>query len=422
MPDSHLPQLLASPAIDVLAPPHEAKELHLLQQARSLFDSGFYDHALLDIWNAAVHNLRRRVEAYGVDLFISVVKNESGRKRYDANGDTLADRWSDVDDLVLIAGSTQLGLLNPKAGKALEMINWMRNHASPAHDSDHSVGQEDVIAHALILQKNLFQVPMPDPGHSVSGLFDPVKTLPMGADEIALFRDQIKTLRTADLRIAFGFMLDLLGRGDEPALFNVTQLFPSVWERAGDDLRKATGLRYHTLTVNPSTDESGDKQARARILDFLVGVGGVKYIPDAPRARIYRKAAKALAEAKDTSYGWSSEVAAARTLNQFGPYVPNIAFEEVYQEILAVWCGNYWGRSQAYAQLAEFFRSLSTDQVRRIVQMFVANERVRSELFQATPRGQAITLLGELRAKLTIEAHKTELDLAIDSVRALNAG
>ena len=53
---------------------------------------------------------------------------------------------------------------------ALEMINWMRNHASPAHDSDTIVTNEDVIAHALILQKNLFEDGLPDPGHSPAGL------------------------------------------------------------------------------------------------------------------------------------------------------------------------------------------------------------------------------------------------------------
>jgi hypothetical protein len=47
----------------------------LLAQARRFFDGGFYDHALLDIWNAAVSNLRRRVEAYGVDISSRLSKN-----------------------------------------------------------------------------------------------------------------------------------------------------------------------------------------------------------------------------------------------------------------------------------------------------------------------------------------------------------
>src|SRR5690606_14014808 len=119
------------------------------------------------------------------------------------------------------------------------------------------------------------------------------------------------------------------------------KLLPEVWERTSDDLKRVAGLRYHALTVDPGSDESGDKGARERALDFLVQTGGVQFIPDAARASLYRRGARVLAEAKDASYGWEAETVAAKTLGQLGPHVPSIAFEEVYQEILAAWCGNY---------------------------------------------------------------------------------
>jgi hypothetical protein len=223
--ESNLPKLLDINTSDHF-PILVEHENDLLAQARQLFDAGFYDHSLLDIWNAAIYNLRRRVEAYGIDLFLSVIKDESGRKKYDANGETISERWEGVDQIVLITGATRLGLLNKKAGKSLEMINWMRNHASPAHDSDHKVEKEDVIGLILILQKNLFEAPMPDPGHSISGLFDPISSSNLDEQQLDILRDQIRALRQADLRVAFGFMLDLLSKGEEPALKNVEALFP----------------------------------------------------------------------------------------------------------------------------------------------------------------------------------------------------
>jgi hypothetical protein len=188
----------------------------------------------------------------------------------------------------------------------------------------------------LILQKNLFEAEMPDPGHSVSGLFDPVQSSKLSEENLDLLRDQIQGVRMGDLRIAFGFMLDLLCAGEEPAYSNVQRLFPTVWQRAPEELRKAAGLRYYSFTVDPTSDTSNDSAAKTRLLEFLTQVEGIQYIPDAVRARIYRRAVQELAKAKDASYGWSNEVAAARTLAQFGPFVPSIAFEEVYQEILAV--------------------------------------------------------------------------------------
>lgn len=414
----HLPAILEEGSGDNF-PALVERETDLLSQARKLFDAEFYDHALLDIWNAAISNLRRRVEAYGVDLFQSVVKEEPGRKKYNSEGETLAERWSGVDDLTLIAGATNLGLINKKAGKSLEMINWMRNHASPAHDSDHKVEKEDVIGLVLILQKNLFETSLPDPGHSVSGLFDPIKKSELGDEEIELLVDQINGLRVADIKVAFGFMLDLLCKGEEPALSNVWELFPVVWERANEDLRKAAGLRYHGYKLNPESDDSEDKGAAVRILDFLTEISGIRYIPDGARAAIYRRAAKKLASAKDTSYGWASEQRAAKTLKQFGPHVPSIAFTEVYQEILSVWCGNYWGRSTAFVSLKEFIDTLNSKKVMELAGMFRDNERVRAELFQSKPKKQAIALLKSLKDKVSIEAHKNEIDEIIEEVNSL---
>lgn len=416
--EDHVPAIL-HPAKKSEFPAVVRREAGFLAQARKLFDAGFYDHALLDIWNAAVSNLRRRIEAYGVDLFQSIVKEEPGRKKYDLEGETLAERWAAVDDLTLISGATNLGLLNKKAGKSLEMINWMRNHASPAHDSDHKVEKEDVIGLVLILQKNLFETPLPDPGHSVSGLFDPIRKSRLENQQIDLLSDQINGLRRADIKVAFGFMLDLLCKGEDPNLANIAELFPLVWKRANDDLRKTAGLRYHKYKLDPGSDESGDSGAAIRILDFLTRVSGINYIPDGARAAIYRRAAKNLADAKDMSYGWASEDRAAKTLKQFGPHVPSIAFTEVYQEILAVWCGNYWGRSSSHIYLRGFIETLNTKRIMELASMFRDNDRVRSELFQKTPKAKAIDLLNELRAKVTIVAHKDEVDGIISDVAEL---
>jgi hypothetical protein len=133
---------------------------------------------------------------------------------------------------------------------------------------------------------------------------------------------------------------------------------------------------------------------------------------------VFRHAAKKLAKAKDTMYGFSVEESAAKTLMQFGTHVPSIAFEEVYQEILAVWCGNYWRRSNAFTNLRPFFRGLSLEQIRTIARMFQQNERVRAELFQSKPKNHAVRLLEQLKDGLTIESHKAEIDQAIESVQA----
>jgi hypothetical protein len=402
-----------------LFPVLDEKEQHFLSEASNLFRDEYYSYSLLAVWNAAVNNLRRKIEAYGVDLWQSVVKDEPGRKKYKEDGESIPDRWEGIDDSVLILGASRLGLLNKKAGKTLEMINWMRNHASPAHGSECVAEKEDVAALVLLLQKNLFESPLPDPGQSVGSLFDPVKNNDLDLNQLKPLKDQIRSLRPQDLRICFGFMLDILCKGEQPGTNNVQSLFPIVWELANDTLRKVAGENYFSFTVAPESDDSKDKGAKTRLLEFLIIVEGVHFIPDGARSALFRKAASQLAKAKDTSYGFSDELSAAKTLQQLGSCVPNIAFEEVYQEILAVWCGNYWRRSGAHNYLGDFIDSLTTDQIRSLARMFRENERVRDELYQSKPKAQAIKLLDELKEKLTIESHKNEIDHTKESIEEL---
>ena len=184
---------------------------------------------------------------------------------------------------------------------------------------------------------------MPDPGHSPSGLFEPIKSSILTETNLDLLKDQIRAFKPADIRLTFGFLLDMICKGDSPSHENASKLFIETWEKANEDLKKSAGQRYHSYLLEPTSDTSSDSGAKIRVLETLVKVNGIKFIPDAARANLYRHAIKQLAKAKDTSYGWTDEEKAAKALVQFGPYVPSIAFEDVYQEILTVWCGNYWG-------------------------------------------------------------------------------
>lgn len=332
----------------------DEKEQIMIEKAANLLTADFPDHALLEIWNASVHNLRRRIELYSIDIFLSTVQSLSGRKKYKNEGDTLSERWGDVDDAVLLEGAEQIGVLNKKAAKALEMVNWMRNHASPAHDNEDSVSREDVLGLVAIIKSNLFDHPLPDPVHSPITLLNQIKNEVLTSDQIDLFKDQIDNFSNKDIRTIFGFATDAICSGEQPKYDNVIELFESIWIKSTEELKTNMGLRIHNYMIDPTKDTSSDSQASDRLYVAILSVDGIKYIPDQTRAVIYRRLARKLASAKDTSYGWSLENSASRALKQVGIHIPSIAFEEVYQEILSVWCGNYWGRSEAYNILREF--------------------------------------------------------------------
>lgn len=397
----------------------DEEETIMLEKAANLMRLEFPDHALLELWNSSVHNLRRRIEMYSTDIFTSTISSFPGRKNYKKDGDTLSERWAGIDDANLIDGAIQIGVLNKKAGQALNMINWMRNHASPAHDSDDSVTKEDVLGLAILLQNNLFNLPIPDPAHSPVALLDPIKSQVLTEDQVELFKEEINGFSNKDVRTIFGYSMDVIASGEQPAYDNVSHLFENIWHRATEELRTNFGLRIHNYMFDPTQDKSSDKAASERLYGVLLKVSGIKYIPDSTRANIYRKLAKNLATAKNTSYGWSLENSASRALKQVGVHVPSIAFEDVYQEILSVWCGNYWGRSEAHAILKDFIFTLPAKQQVSVAKLFQTNERVRDELYQVRPKNYAIALLNEIKSGLQNDSQITELEIIINEIQKL---
>lgn len=397
------------------------EETIMLEKASHLMQLEFPDHALLELWNSSIHNLRRRIEMYSTDIFISTISSFSGRKNYKKDGDALSERWAGVDDTNLISGAIQIGVLNKKAGQALDMINWMRNHASPAHDSDDSVTKEDVLGLAILLQNNLFNLPLPDPAHSPVALLDPIKSKALTEDQIELFKEEINGFSNKDIRTIFGYSVDVIASGAQPAYDNISLLFDNIWDRATEELRTNFGLRIHNYMFDPTQDKSADNAASQRLYDMLLKVSGIKYIPDSTRATIYRKLAKNLAAAKNMSYGWSLENSASRALKQVGVHVPSIAFEDVYQEILSVWCGNYWGRSEAYVILKDFIFTLPAKQQISVAKLFQTNERVRDELYQVRPKSYAVALLSEIKAGLQNDSQITEVEMIINDIQKLTS-
>ena len=395
-------------------------ELVMLDKAARLINCNFPEHALLEIWNAGIHNIRRRIEAYSIDMFLSSISNLSGRRTYKENGDTIAERWSGVDDENLLKGAEQIGVINKKAAKALEMIEWLRNHASPSHDSDDAVKHDDVIGIVLIIKKNLFELPMPDPGYSPVSLLEPIKNTVLNEEQIELLKQQIECYKNKDIRMLFGFSLDVICKGEEPSYSNIIKLFSKIWDKSTEDLKSSMGMKFHNYYMFESkNDSSSNVNAKSRVYETLIKVNGIKYIPDPTRARIYRKLADNLRDSKNMIYGWSAEYGAAKALAQAGTNVPSIAFEEVYQEILSVWCGNYWGRSDAHSVLKEFIYEVGTQDKLKFARFFLSNSRVREELFQLRPKKQAVALLNSLIETMTVESHKAEIQNIIDEVNQI---
>lgn len=91
--------------------PPDPAERQLMVRASDLFEQGQYRQAVTRAWSAVLRNLKRRIEALDVELFLFVTRGVEGRRDYDASGPSLAERWRHVDEDVILEGARALNLL-----------------------------------------------------------------------------------------------------------------------------------------------------------------------------------------------------------------------------------------------------------------------------------------------------------------------
>lgn len=394
----------------------DEEEIEMLNDSINLLNVNYPKHALLELWNASVHNIRRRVEAYGVDIFISSNKKIKNNKDYKPDRDTLGERRERIKDEDLLKGAVDLSIINRKTFQMLLNISWMRNHASASHDNSEEVTREDFNAFMNLISNNLFKTEFPEPTHSISTLLEPIKNSEIDDSLLINIRNQISNYSNRNIIRLFNFCLDAIINGEDPTYSNVKKIFPDVWNKANETQRKQMGSRFNNYFVFNNRNVEDNINIRTRLYELLVLVQGIKYIPDQTRALIYGDLIIPLRDAKNQSYGWKDEVIAAKALSEVGPFVPSIIFDSVYQEILTVWCGNFWGRSAAHEYLKDFIFKLQVQEKIKLANLFTNNDRVKSELFNEKPKQRALELLDEIKDSFNTEKHKGQIELIIQKV------
>jgi hypothetical protein len=89
---------------------------------------GLFDAALNYLWDETVNELRRRVADYDLGYFYDIAISGDMRKHF-SNAEDLV-RVQDVD---LLRACREISLLSDDGYKQVDLIRYMRNHASAAH-------------------------------------------------------------------------------------------------------------------------------------------------------------------------------------------------------------------------------------------------------------------------------------------------
>lgn len=382
------------------------QEKSLLKDSAELFNKGFANYSLIPLWNAAISNLKRRAEYAGTEYFFA----DAASLKYHENKPTLTKRWSDIKDYDVIETAFKVGLISEKCRDVLRTVLNVRNLFSGAHPSEEMLSKEDLIAYLLLLSSNLFETQFPEPILGFKEFRLHIESGPLDESKIALLQKMINSYGPGLIRALLGYSKSKIESGKSPDYDNVQAIFPSIWERTEEHQRLDFAKSVADYQMGIIEDGSKDKGAAERLYEILLKINGARYLSEDMRIRIFEKMATNLEVAKNTYYGWSLETQVAKGIAQVGcEAVPKECFDLIYSRILAVWCGNGWGRSNAYFYLNDFIFSQPAKIQVKIATLFKTNKFAQMELFLPNPNRNAIELLDKISNNLTNEMQKAEI-------------
>ena len=102
--------------------------------------AGLFDAALNYLWDETVAELRRRIAGYDLAYFFDVAVTSPDRRKHLRTEDDLTK----VEDQEMIRAAREMALISEVGFQQLDLIRYMRNHASAAHPN-----QNDIQAYRL---------------------------------------------------------------------------------------------------------------------------------------------------------------------------------------------------------------------------------------------------------------------------------
>lgn len=381
---------------------HAISHIQIVDRRRSLYLSkflaavgaGLFDAALNYLWDETVAELRRRIASYDLAYFYDVAVTSPERRKNLRTEDDL----SRVEDQELIRAAREMALISDVGYQQLDLIRYMRNHASAAHPN-----QNDVLAYQLLgfLQtciREVITLPESNEVAETKRLLRNVREGHIDASMAAATAEFFRGLGQvqADNIAAglFGIYVDT--SSTEPARDGVRRLLPELWPVVGEDQRHQFGMRYGRFVANGDTAQAN---LARQLLDV---VEASAYLPEPVRVAELATAIDDLLLAHRGFDNFYTEPGLARRLESLsGERVPEATQAPYVAALVETFLTNgngvAWGADPHYRNMiSRFTPDESETAVRRLF-----DETMQSKLRWEIPRRKYQELLDLLDPKIT---------------------
>jgi hypothetical protein len=317
--------------------------------------SGLFDAALNYLWDETVGELRRRVATYDLEYFYDVAVGGQPERRKKLSGE---EDLSKVEDQELITAAQKMGLVSDVGFKQLDLVRYMRNHASAAHPNQVDLRALQLLEYLETCIVEVITLPETNVVTQIRRLLANVKENKIDASEagtIGRFYNDLANEQATNLGNGF-FGIYTATATDAQTRTNIRLLLPALWALLEEDARRGFGVKYARFVAN------GDQQQAEWARELLDVVDAQSYLPEGVRVAELDVAIDALVTAHHGFNNFHAEPAPARVLRKLvgaAPNVPAANRRKYVHALVDAYLGNGYGVSNAaepiYRDLIEAF-------------------------------------------------------------------
>lgn len=380
-------------AIAALPEAYKAKSLYLSKFAMAI-SAGLFDAALNYLWDETIVELRRRIVDYDLNYFFDLAVPDTEKRKELEDAEDLAK----ITDDELIRAAATVGFISPVGQRQLDVVRFMRNHASAAHPNQLDLQSFQLLGYLQTCIAEVIMLPESKSMVDTSRLLRNVRDAKLSKGDAAGYAEIFKALPSDRIDALANGLFGIYVKLDSSVLArdNIRLLVPYLWPYIAERTRAAFGVKFGRFNLN--LDQEQADLAR----EFLDAVGGNSYLPVDFRVAQIDKLVDRLLGAHEGWDNFYNEPPVARELQSFigDQAVP----PAVSQKYVAVLVDAYLGRHSGVAQGAvqtyeEMLDNLSPDEAAFALTV-LTGANLAGTLNFAKPQRQMQRLMGILQPKL----------------------
>ena len=329
--------------------------------------AGLFDAALNYLWDETVSELRRHVAGYDLAYFFDLAVGTTSERRKKLSS---ADDLPRVEDQELIRAANSMGLLSDTGLQQLDLVRYMRNHASAAHPNQVQLRALQLLGYLEACIAEVMTIKPNDLVIEIKRLLANIKNSKLDVTDVQVIASTLDGMP--------GEQADNLGNGlfgiytrvgaDSQTRSNIRLLLPELWPHLSEDTKFQFGIKAARYRINHQQDEA---QAARELLDT---VDASSYLPDELRTPEIDAALDALLHAHEGWNNFSNEGAPARLLQELvgsPAQVPGDIRAKYVRTLIYVFLTNGYGESwSANSTYVELISQFTTTEARIALGLF----------------------------------------------------